>query len=548
MITNKNSRPRSVILALALCLALLLGNGFTLQSLAAQGSGLSYLAASSTTLAAGEKLTYSVHVINNSTTPAEANVSDKIPVELAYVIGSATHGGMYDPNSHLLTWDNVPVPAQSEVVITFEVMSAVVVETETEVINKASIQVIAQDDLGQIVTSAVAIKILPGTPPPAPLVNAFKLASQPTLAPGANLTFTIMITNSGVDPVVVSVTDRIPAELAFIEGTQSGDGIYDPTLHMISWRSVNVGAMSETWLTFNVRTAQDTITNPDEVTNIASVIWGDVELNPEVTITLVSAPLSYSKVIPVVNQVTIGAQDVVDNPNVQLSIDASADARWMFIREYYVADVNGSPRWAAQRSSGWVPFEPQLNWTLGNASGVHYIGVVVANAEESVSAITHQSFDFVSLNLPNTQTTKPGLTPYLVYYDAGIDVNIQLAPVSGNADLYIWYPGNRSLPDKASLLPGTAVDQVSFTTPAAGIYIILAAAPEPVTFNLSIQPAGGPNAPVTGLASQLSPQNPTAGQFLVEPIFTNGVNIGLDPLGSAQPINFVNIRLPMIQR
>ena len=173
---------------------------------------------------------------------------------------------------------------------------------------------------------------------------------------------------------------------------------------------------------------------------------------------------------------------------------------------------------------------------------------MVANAEESVSAITHQSFDFVSLNLPNTQTTKPGLTPYLVYYDAGIDVNIQLAPVSGNADLYVWYPGNRSLPDKTSLLPGTAVDQVSFTTPAAGIYIILVAALDPVIFNLSIQPAGGPNAPVTGLASQLSPQNPTAGQFLVEPIFTNGVNIGLDPLGSAQPINFVNIRLPMIQR
>lgn len=550
MISPRYPRKRTIILTMALCLTLVVATGFTLRSMAAQEAlGLSYISASQSTLAADETLTYSIHVINDSTTPATANVSDKIPVELAYKLNSASHGGLYDQSKSLLTWDGVQVPPQSELVITFAVTSAAVVETETEVINKVSIQVVAEDGLGQILTSGVSIKLLPGEPPPpTPLVNAFKLASQPTLAPGATLTYTIMITNSGVDPVNVSVTDTLPVELAIIEGSQSGDGLYDPVLHMISWRSVNVEAMSETALTFDVHTVQDSITNPANVTNTAKVIWGTEEIYPTVTITLVSAPLHYSNVLPVVNQLTIGTQDVISDPNVQLHIDASPDAAWMFIREYVVKSVNGYPTWAVDHSSGWIPFESDPNWVLGNTSGVHYVGVVVADVDRVYSVFTHQSFDFVSLNLPNTQTETATLLPYLVYYDAGVDVAIQLTPASGNADLYVWYPGNFWAPNQTSLQPGTAVDQVTFTTPSAGIYIILVHALEAVTYNMTIVPAGGPNAPVTGIPTQLIAQNAAAGQFVYEPIFTNPMGIGLDPLGSAEPIAYLNILLPMVQR
>lgn len=538
-----------LLAALAIGLAVTMAVVFTARSLAANDPfGSSYVSASQSTLMFGEKLTYSIHLINNSTADANANVSDKVPVALSYVTGSVSNSGVYNAGIQLLTWDNVKVPGSSEVVLTFDVTPTSPVTQTTAVVNTASIQVIASDGLGQISNRAVSIDLVPGEPPKQ-VVNAFKSASQPTLAPGQTLTFTIQVINSGAEAATVDVTDPIPGDLAFIENSQSNNGTYDPNLMVISWRAVQVPATSEVDLTFDVKTALDVYTSDVKVTNVATVVYGTQELKPEATITIVPAPQREAVVRPTVSKVTIGDSDVISDPNVTLHITASADAKWMFIREYAprLSQLGGMV-WTPLGSSGWIPFDPNPSWKLANTSGVHYIGVVVASGEGAASMLTFDSIDFVSLNLANTTADKPGYIPYQVYYDAGVNVSITLTPSSGSADLYIWQwkTGPLGLPDWYSEQPGTAVDQVSFTTPAAGIYIILVDVDQPGVYNLTITPSGGPTAILAGMPVSTNTVTASTPQITSEPIFQY---IGINPLGSAEAITGPYfIRLPIVNR
>jgi uncharacterized repeat protein (TIGR01451 family) len=543
---KKEKTSKIIALVLAFGLIFSLTAGLAGRSLAAQAavSGQSYITASQETLMAGETLTFAIHVINNSVTEATANVSDKIPAELAYVANSVNLGGVYTAANRLVAWDNVKVPALAEVVLTFDVELAAPVQASVEVVNIASIQVIGQDGLGQILNSAVKITLLPGEVPEPEVVNAFKTASSATLTPGGQLTYTIQITNSGVDPVIASVMDKIPTDLIFVDGSQNLGGVYDPLSSQLSWRIVDVPAMSETRLTFDVQAAAPSVSQPVEVTNQATVVVGDLTLTPEVKITIVPGPSSPEIVRPEVLKIQVGEADVLTDPSVILHIDATPGTSWMFIREYSLKVVFDLPVWTVDHSSGWIPFQADFPWKLGNVSGAHSVGVVVADADLNRSLWTHHSFDFASLNLPGTTTHKPGLIPYMVYYPAGVNVSLNLAPATGNGDLYVWYPGNFDNPDQALTKPGTAIEAVTFTTPKDGIYIILVHAVEPITYNLTITPAGGPSAPVTGLPAQAGPQAVSYSAFTQEPVFST---IGIDPLGIASEILFVRIQLPIVR-
>jgi uncharacterized repeat protein (TIGR01451 family) len=535
-----------VLVALAVVFAITMTVAFTARTLAAVNTFRPpYIEASQPTLTVGQKLTYSIHLINNSEKEANANVADVVPIELSYVTGSASNGGVYDPVHAVVTWDNVKVPGLGEVVVTFDVKPAVAVTQNTEVVNVASIQIVDADGLGQFSHPFVAITLVPGTPQ---VLNAFKWASLRAVTPGQKLTFTIQIVNSAVEVASVNVTDPLPAELAFVEGSQSDNGIYDSNSRTISWRGIEVGKMSEKLLTFDVKPAMDSVTSPIEVVNIAVVTKGTIELKPQVKIVIVPGPLGNVPSRPEVSKVTIGDKDVLSDPNVILHTTATPDAKWMFIREFSIKEVNGTQVWMVDHTSGWIAFEANHAWKLDSTSGVHFVSVDVADENLVRSWPSHKSFDFASLNLPNTVMEKPGLVPYLVYYEAGVNVNIELTPVTGNADLYVWYPWNFGSPDQSSELTGVAVDKTSFTTPKAGIYVILVNAVEPTTYNLSIQPAGGPNVVFAGADSQSlnAAQASTNGAFTGEPLFSQ---IGLDPLGSAQAVTGpIFVRIPLVTK
>lgn len=538
-------KTRYVALLAALALAVVLAVFFTFESIAADDMlSLSYKAASSPTLKSGEQLVYTIHLINNSVTEANANVSDKIPVELTYIAGSVSHNGAFNSASNLITWDNVKVPGSGEVVLSFKVTPAIQVEESVDVINKASIQIVGEDGMGQILTRAVLISILPGEVVEPPVLNAFKTASQSQIMPGELLTYSIQVTNSGIQDAMVNVSDPLPRVMNYVDGSVSGNGVYDPNARTIDWENVTVPAASEVVLTFQAMPAVEEVSEPIEAINVATVTGEGQVINAEVKVTIVSKQLSPDSVQPVVNKVTIADRDVVADPKVTINVDASDDAAWMFVREYTVRTVYNQPVWELVNSSEWAPFQASFEWELAPYSGVHYILVMVVDENNSRSLLNENSMDFISLNQPNTSTDKPGLIPYQVYYQAGVDVNIQLSPSVGNADLYVWYPNNFEMPNHSSILPATALDQASFTTPEAGVYIILIHAVEPTTYNLVINPAGGPNGYATAGVNNNAPETPSEGVFSMEPVFSV---IGVNPLGVVEPVDGPYfVRMPFI--
>jgi hypothetical protein len=207
------------------------------------------------------------------------------------------------------------------------------------------------------------------------------------------------------------------------------------------------------------------------------------------------------------------------------------------------------PHWAVAHTSGWVPYQADYPWTLINASGTHYIGVWVADAARNVSRLDHHALDFASLLLPGTSIPKGGLVPYLVHYEASVNVTATLTTLTGDADLYVWYPGNHFLADQRSTLGGTATDVISFTTPTAGTYLFLVYGAAASTYDLGIVPVGGPTSMMTG--SQTVPASPNTmlgpnDELTTEPVLSQS---GLDPLADVTaPAQPIVLYLPMVVR
>jgi hypothetical protein len=85
-----------------------------------------------------------------------------------------------------------------------------------------------------------------------------------------------------------------------------------------------------------------------------------------------------------------------------------------------------------------------------------------------------------------------GVVPYLVYYEAGVDVTAMVSPTGGEADLYAWYTSALSEPI------GGGSDGMRFTTESAGRAPFVVRDPSGATYDLSTEPGGGPRPPADG--------------------------------------------------
>ena len=218
----------------------------------------------------------------------------------------------------------------------------------------------------------------------------------------------------------------------------------------------------------------------------------------------------------------------------------------MYLREWQLA-TTPLPPWKVAQSSGWVPYQADYPWTLGSESGAHFVGVWVADGAYNISQLDRDGLDYASLLLPGETVGRGGMVPYLVHYEAGVDVDSTLTPITGDPDLYVWYPGNFGWPDEKSTNPDTAPDSVSFETPTEGTYLFLVYGYTAATYDLSITPGGGPQAwsmseIYSSRASQVASLKKD--DLISEPVLSQS---GLDPLGVAvAPSRPVAIYLPII--
>jgi uncharacterized repeat protein (TIGR01451 family) len=461
------------------------------ESMAAADLSPSAKYAARTMVRPGDAVPYTIKLINAGTLAATTAVSDPLPLELNYVPGSATGGGVYDSGTRTLFWHDVDVSAFGHVALTYVATATTGIVSPTWVVNTATIATGPQ-----IFDRRATVIIVPHpeVPPHPLLAGSYKKASQHRMTTDDTLTYTIKLVNSGAVDALVNVTDPVPSALSYVENSATHDGVYDAGTQIVSWDAITVPADSSVRLSFAVM-ATGTITHPTLLMNTATIsVTGDGAFRRQAPVLLMPAS-SGDEIRPMVHSVTIGEQDVLTSPTTTLHISATDNfsVSQMFIREWQLIPVP-FPHWNVSYSSDWIPYQADYPWTLMSKNGVHFVGVWVADAAHNVSDLDYGGLDFASLVQPDATVGQKHMVPYLVYYPAGVTVTAQISATVGDADLYVWYPRNFFWPDRKSIKPSPGADLITFTTPRSGIYLFLVRGFTDATYDLSIEPAGGPRA------------------------------------------------------
>jgi uncharacterized repeat protein (TIGR01451 family) len=445
----------------------------------------------------GDSVPYAIKLINMGTLPTTADVTDPLPLEMNYVSGSASEGGVYDRGTRTLFWHAVAVPALGQVALSYVTTATTGIVSPTWVVNTATIAAGVQ-----LFDRKATVLIVPHpeVPPHPLLAGSYKKVSQRRITTDDTLTYTIKLVNSGAVDALVNVTDPVPPALSYVENSANNGGVYDSSTQMVSWSAITVPAASSVHLAFAVM-ATGTVTHPTLLMNTATIsVTGDGAFRRQAPVWLLPTS-SGDQTSPIVHSVTIGDQDVLTSPTTTLHISATDNisVSQMFIREWQMTS-KPFPHWTVSQSSGWVPYQTDYPWTLLPKDGTHFVGVWVADADHNVSDLDHGGLDFASLVQPNATVEQKHVVPYLVYYPAGVTVTAQISATAGDADLYVWYPHNFFWPDRKSLKPSPGADLITFTTLRAGIYLFLVRGYTDATYDLSIDPSGGPRAwpPSTG--------------------------------------------------
>jgi uncharacterized repeat protein (TIGR01451 family) len=515
----------------------------------------SFKSASPFKLDPGDRVTYTIHLLNSGQASAAVTVSDPLPAMMTYVAPSASAGGVYDDVTKTITWSAVDVSTKTPVLLTFDATAPAVfpaTDHPTLLTNTATIT-----SGSQSFTRSADVLLV--TPQGSPLAGSFKAASQKKVKDGDKFTYTIYLHNSSEEAVPASVSDPLPVGVDYVDGSANAGGTYAAATRTLTWTDLSVLEDSPLSLTFDVK-VNNPLASPaavTRITNTAEITSGSVTLKRSADVQVVSAP-GGDTIPPIVKSFVIGDRDVYTSPQVTLHISATDNVAVtsMCIKEWVLATAP-APHWQQVKNCDkWVPFQADYDWTLTQQSGTHFVEVWVADAALNHSRLTRSAIDFASVLLPNTHVDQGAMIPYLVYYPAGVDVTATLTTHSGEAQLFLWHPGNMFAPDKSGPTTGGATQTITFTTRTAGVYMFLVRGKQASDFDLSITPGGGPVPAPSASAAAASGismgQSGTSSPAQTTDLTYNPIlpQSGLDPLSVSQDPSgpYVYSYLPMVIR
>lgn len=209
-----------------------------------------------TLVSPGQKLTYTIHWVNNAVdatgkyTPAEITVTDTVPANTTF--DSADNGGTWDKTDNKVTWKFTADP-NTEGNVSFTVKVNESISGENGEINNSAL-------VGNRTTNTTH-NYLPGK-------TADKDANT-TLKVGDELTYTIKYKNLEDAPATVTVTDAVPAGTEFVSA--DNDGVY--ANGTVTWNLADVASGTEGSVSFKVRVTINAVGSPIE--NQAKVQIGD---------------------------------------------------------------------------------------------------------------------------------------------------------------------------------------------------------------------------------------------------------------------------------
>lgn len=209
-----------------------------------------------TLVSPGQKLTYTIHWVNNAVdatgkyTPAEITVTDTVPANTTF--DSADNGGTWDKTDNKVTWKfNAEPNTEGNVSFTVKVNESI--SGENGEINNYAL-------VGNRTTNTTH-NYLPGK-------TADKDANT-TLKVGDELTYTIKYKNLEDAAATVTVTDAVPAGTEFVSA--DNDGVCENGT--VTWNIADVASGTEGSVSFKVRVTIDAVGRSIE--NQAQVKIGD---------------------------------------------------------------------------------------------------------------------------------------------------------------------------------------------------------------------------------------------------------------------------------
>jgi len=233
-------------------------------------------------VAAGDKLVYTIGYYNYRSEAVTVTITDALDAGVDFV--SASNHGVYDEESHTVTWTiyNVKARTQGSVTLTVTVNENAKTLNGTE--TTAAIQNKAYLEIGNEYkswTNEVENPIDPEAPEaPTKQVDADSSAGQngETVTVGERITYRIGYYNNNNKAATVTITDQLDPGVTFVSANR--DGVYDTATHTVTWTLENVSPFTSGSVTLTVQVNHNVLTvesgeTDAAVENTASVQIGN---------------------------------------------------------------------------------------------------------------------------------------------------------------------------------------------------------------------------------------------------------------------------------
>ncbi|MCH7396490.1 gliding motility-associated C-terminal domain-containing protein [Belliella sp. DSM 107340] len=307
--------------------------------------------AASSTVLAGENISYTITVSNNGPSDAlDVMVSDMLPAGTAFV--SADNGGVND--SGTVNWNLGTLSAGASVELNLVLSTESSLEAGMIISNIAVVESPTDEnspkecDPSEVLVETAAD------------LNITKTASSPTVLAGENISYTITVSNNGPsDALEVKVSDMLPAGTAFVSADNGG--VNDSGT--VNWNlgTLSAGASMELNLVLSTETSLEAglIISNIAIVDSPTDEDGPKECDPSEVLVETAADLTITK--------TAASSTVLAGENISYTITVSNNGPSDAL-DVMVSDMLPAGTAFVSADNGGVNDSGTVNWNLGTLS------------------------------------------------------------------------------------------------------------------------------------------------------------------------------------
>ncbi|MDI6791344.1 MAG: OmpA family protein [bacterium] len=216
----------------------------------------------------GDTLTYTITVRNRGGLPAtNILVTDTIPANTTYLTGSITGGDTYSEFANILTWEITTLDIGADTSLSFKVRVNSPLSNGSHITNTATLD---PSETGPVVIGPTDDEVV-SFPDLSSSTKASADVNGGDLRPGDTLAYTITLRNTGTDTATsILVTDTIPANTSYLQGTITGGDSRTDTAPVMIWGLTSLAVGEEKILSYQVKLAFP-LDNGTNITNTALV-------------------------------------------------------------------------------------------------------------------------------------------------------------------------------------------------------------------------------------------------------------------------------------